>query len=103
MSANASPTLASWVVLGVAGALAAVVLGEPALAALGAPFAVAAVAGLALTRDPRVRVRASVAPERMLEGDRAVVTYGVRSDVGAEWLELRALLPAGLASCHEFQ
>jgi uncharacterized protein (DUF58 family) len=98
MSANASPTLASWVVLGVAGALAAVVLGEPALAALGAPFAVGAVAGLALARDPRVRVRASVAPERMVEGDRAVVTYGVRSDVGAEWLELRALLPAGLVA-----
>jgi hypothetical protein len=56
MSASASPTLASWVVLGAAGALAAVVLGEPALAALGAPFAVAAVAGLALARDPRVRV-----------------------------------------------
>ena len=50
-------------------------LGEPALAALGAPFAVAAAAGIALARDPRVRVRASVTPERMLEGDEAVVTY----------------------------
>jgi uncharacterized protein (DUF58 family) len=97
MSASASPTLASWVVIGAAGALAAVVLGEPALAALGAPFAVAAAAGIALARDPRVRVRASVTPERMLEGDRAVVTYDVRADGGAEWLELRAALPPGLA------
>jgi uncharacterized protein (DUF58 family) len=96
MSASASPTLASWVVLGAAGALAAVVLGEPALAALGAPFAVAAAAGIALARDPRVRLRASVAPERMLEGDRAVVTYDVRTEGGAEWLELRAALPPGL-------
>ena len=98
MSARASPTLVSWVVLGAAGALAAVVLGEPALAALGAPFAVAAAAGIALARDPRVRVRASVAPERMLEGDEAVVTYDVRADGGAEWLELRAVLPPGLAA-----
>ena len=81
-----------------AGALAAVVLGEPALAALGAPFAVAAVAGIALARDPRVRVRASVAPERLLEGDEAVVTYDVRADGGAEWLELRPLLPPGLVA-----
>jgi uncharacterized protein (DUF58 family) len=98
MSASASPTLASWVVLGAAGALAAVVLGEPALAALGAPFAVAATAGIALARDPRVRVRASVAPERMLEGDKAVVTYDVRADGGAEWLELHAVLPVGLVA-----
>ncbi|HEX5897850.1 MAG TPA: hypothetical protein VFY32_00535, partial [Solirubrobacteraceae bacterium] len=96
MSAHASPTLASWVVLGAAAALAAVVLGEPALGALGAPFAVAAAAGIAMARDPRVRVRASVVPERLLEGDEAVVTYDVRADGGAEWLELRVALPAGL-------
>ena len=94
MSASASPTLASWVVLAAAGALAAVVLGEPALAALGAPFAVAAAAGIALARDPRMRVRASVAPERLLEGDRAVVTYDLRADGGAEWLELRVAAAA---------
>ncbi len=98
MSARASPTLASWVVLGAAGALAAVVLGEPALAALGAPFAVAAAAGIALARDPGVRVRASVAPQRMLEGDEAVVTFSVRADGGAEWLDLRAVLPVGLVA-----
>jgi len=98
MSARASPTLASWVVLSAAGALAAVVLGEPALAALGAPFAVAAAAGIALARDPRVRVRASIAPDRMLEGDEAVLTYDVRADGGSEWLDLRALLPVGLVA-----
>lgn len=98
MSASASPTLASWVVLSVAGALAAVVLGEPALAALGAPLAVAAAAGIALARDPRVRVRASIVPERMLEGDEAIVTYDIRADGGAEWLELRPILPPGLAA-----
>jgi uncharacterized protein (DUF58 family) len=98
MSARASPTLASWVVLGAAGALAAVVLGEPALAALAAPFAVAAAAGIALAHQPSVRVRASVVPDRMLEGDEAIVTYSVSVDGGAEWLDLRAVLPVGLVA-----
>jgi uncharacterized protein (DUF58 family) len=98
MSANASPTLVSAVALGAAGALAAVALGEPALAALGAPFAVAAAAALALARDPRVRVTASVAPERVLEGESAMMTYDVSSEAGADWLELRPTLPSGLGA-----
>jgi uncharacterized protein (DUF58 family) len=98
MSASASPTLVSSVVLGAAAALAAVALGEPALAALGAPFAVAAAAALALARDPGVRVSASVEPERLLEGEAVVVTYDVSSLTGADWLELRPELPSGLVA-----
>jgi uncharacterized protein (DUF58 family) len=97
MSAGASPTLVSGVVVAVAAALAAVILGEPALAAFGGPFAVAAAAGLTLARDPRVRVAATVAPDRVLEGDEVVVTYDVSAEHGASWLELRARLPDGLA------
>jgi uncharacterized protein (DUF58 family) len=98
MSASASPTLVSSVVLGATAALAAVALGEPALAALGAPFAVAAAAALALARDPSVRVTASAQPERLLEGETVVVTYDVSSSTGADWLELRPALPIGLAA-----
>jgi uncharacterized protein (DUF58 family) len=98
MRASASPTLASWVVVAAAGALAAVVLGEPALAALGAPFAVAAVAGLVLVRQPAVRVSASVSPERMLEGDRATVAYDVSARDAVTWLDLRATLPDALVA-----
>jgi uncharacterized protein (DUF58 family) len=98
MSASASPTLASAVVVAAAGALLAVVLGEPALAALGAPFALAAVAGLSLARDPGVRVTATVAPDRVLEGDEAVVTYHVSAAAGAGWLDLRATLPRGVVA-----
>jgi uncharacterized protein (DUF58 family) len=98
MSASASPTLASSVVLAAAAALAAVILGEPALAALGAPFAVAAAAGLALARDPGVRATATVAPSRVLEGDPVVVTYEVSAAHGAAWLDLRATLPSGLGA-----
>jgi uncharacterized protein (DUF58 family) len=96
MSARASPTLASWVLIGTAGALAGVILGEPALVALGAPFALAAVAGLALARDPRVEVNASAAPDRVLEGDRVSTVYQLSADRGTAWLELRVLPPAGL-------
>jgi uncharacterized protein (DUF58 family) len=96
MSASASPTLVSAVVLGAAAALAAVALGDPAIAALGAPFAVSAAAALALARDPHARVTATVAPERLLEGEEVVVTYDVSSPAGADWLELRPALPAGL-------
>lgn len=96
MSPSASPTLVSAVVLGAAAALAAVILGEPAIAALGAPFAVTAAAAIALARDPRLRVTATVEPERVLEGETAVVAYDVWSQTGADWFELRATLPSAL-------
>jgi uncharacterized protein (DUF58 family) len=101
MRASASPTLASWVVLAAGGALAAVVLGEPALAAFGAPFAIAAVAGLALARQPEVGVSASVSPERLLEGDRTVIAYDVSVGAGVAWLDLRAILPDALVAERE--
>lgn len=96
MNATASPTLGSWVVLGAAGAIAAVLLGEPALAALAAPFALAAIAALAFARDPELDVTGSVAPQRLLEGDPVTVAYEIASAAGAAWIELRAAPPAGL-------
>jgi uncharacterized protein (DUF58 family) len=98
MSASASPTLASSVVIAAAGALLAVVLGEPALAALGAPFALAAVAGLALAGDPGVRVTSTVTPDRVLEGDPVVIAYHVSAAAGTAWLDLRATLPRGVTA-----
>jgi uncharacterized protein (DUF58 family) len=97
VSASASPTLVSAVLVGAAAALVAVLAGEPAIAALGAPFAVAAVAAIALARDPQLRVTSKVAPERVLEGETAVVAYELSSQTGAEWLELRPTLPSGLS------
>jgi uncharacterized protein (DUF58 family) len=96
MSASASPTLASAVVVAAAGALLAVILGEPALAAIGAPFALAAVAGLGLARDPGVRVTGSVTADRIFEGDRTVLGYHVSAAGNVAWLDLRAALPDGL-------
>ncbi len=96
MSASASPTLPSWVLIGTASALAGVILGEPALIALGAPFAVAATAALAFAHEPRVEMRAFAAPDRVLEGDRLSTSYELSAEGGAAWLELRALAPPGL-------
>ncbi len=96
MSASASPTLASWVLIGTAGALAGVILGEPALIALAAPFALAAAAALALAREPRVEIRASATSDRVLEGDRVSTSYELSAAGGAAWLELRVLAPPGL-------
>jgi uncharacterized protein (DUF58 family) len=96
MSASASPTLASWVLIGTAGALAGVILGQPALIALGAPFAIAATTALALAREPRIEVRGSSTPQRVLEGDRVSTVYELSADGGAAWLELRVFAPPGL-------
>jgi uncharacterized protein (DUF58 family) len=101
MSAGASPTLVSAVVAGAAAALVAVIAGEPAIAALGAPLAVAAVAAIALARDPQLRVTSTVAPQRILEGETAVVVYELSSQAGADWLELRPALPSGLSVLEE--
>jgi uncharacterized protein (DUF58 family) len=98
MSASASPTLASWVLLGAAGALAGVILGEPALIALGAPFAIAATAALALARQPRVELKTSAAPDRMLEGDQLSTVYEIRAGGGVAWMEVRALAPPGFSA-----
>jgi uncharacterized protein (DUF58 family) len=98
MSASASPTLASAVVIATVGALAGVVLGEPALIALAAPFALAATMALALAREPRIEVQTSAAPDRVREGDRVVTAYEVFEPRGVAWLELRVLVPRGLGA-----
>jgi uncharacterized protein (DUF58 family) len=96
MSAGASPTLASWVLIGAAGAIAGVILGEPALAAFGAPFAIAAAAALAAARRPALQVQTTVAPERVIEGDRVRTIHALSDVRGAAWLDLRVLAPDGL-------
>jgi uncharacterized protein (DUF58 family) len=98
MRPTASPRLASYALLTALGALAALVLGRPAIAALVAPFALAAAAGTAGTRDPGVRVGTSVSRERVLEGETLALDVHVRADRPVGWLEVLPVLPAGLAA-----
>jgi uncharacterized protein (DUF58 family) len=99
MRAGASPRLASYALLTAAGTLAALVLGRPALAALVAPFALAAAIGIASTRDPALRVSASVASERVLEGETVTLAVHLRAARPVGWLELLPTLPDGLDAC----
>jgi uncharacterized protein (DUF58 family) len=96
MRAAASPRLTSFALLTAAGALAALVLGRPAIAALVVPFGLAAAVGVAGARDPGLRVGATIASARVLEGDTVVLDVRVHADVPVAWLELLPTLPHGL-------
>ena len=96
MRAAASPRLASFALITAGGALAALVLGRPALAALVVPFGLAAAVGIAGAPDPGLRIGATVASERVLEGDTVVLDVRVRTRAPVAWLELLPTLPHGL-------
>jgi len=98
MQATASPRLASYALLTAAGALAALVLGRPAIAALVVPFALAAAAGIASARDPGVLVGTSVSREHMLEGETLTLDVRLRAQRPVAWLEVLPVLPAALAA-----
>ncbi len=67
---TADRRLGPYVVLAVGGLVAALVTGQPALAAIAAPAAWLVVRALADRRPLEVRVVAVDAPDRLLEGDR---------------------------------
>src|SRR4051794_1944152 len=96
MRAAASPRLTSFALIAVGGALAALVLGRPAIAALVVPFALAAAVGIAGARAPGLRVGATIASARVLEGDSVVLDVRVHADAPVGWLELLPTLPHGL-------
>jgi uncharacterized protein (DUF58 family) len=77
--------------------LAGLALGQPALAVLAAPFALALALGLTLARDPRLRGDLEVERDHVLQG----ATIGARLTIVAERpaaaLELRVRTPEGLA------
>src|SRR6266498_5186812 len=64
-----SPKLALYAAFAVTSFLAALVLGRPELAALGAPFALVLVVGLALPPPPRVTAFLRPARRRAVEGE----------------------------------
>jgi uncharacterized protein (DUF58 family) len=92
----ASPALGSCARLTAAGALAALLLGRPAVAALVAPFALAAAAGLALGAALPAAVAAAPERERVLEGETFAVNLTLRAARAVPWLEVHLALPRGL-------
>lgn len=78
---RSDPRLPGYLVAGFGGLLAALVTGQPEFAALGAPFAVLAAAGLRRGGPVNVRGRVSLDGTRVLEGDL------LKGEVRIEWNE----------------
>jgi uncharacterized protein (DUF58 family) len=88
--------LLAYPALAALGLVAALALGRPELAALAAPFAALAAAGLALTREPEFRVNLDLDAERRMEGSEVLVQLEVASTRPVERLTVLVALPDGL-------
>ena len=64
-----SPRVVSYAGLAAFGLIAGLVVGRVELVALAAPFALAAVVGAALARDPQISATIALDQERALEGE----------------------------------
>jgi uncharacterized protein (DUF58 family) len=96
MTRLTSPRLGGYASLAAVGLLAGLVSGRVELVAIAAPFAIAALAGAALARDPRVTAPLALDRERALEGDVAIAAVELSSPAGVERLDLLCLAPTGL-------
>jgi uncharacterized protein (DUF58 family) len=93
-----SPRLVTYAGLAAVGLVAGLALGRIELVALAAPFALAAVVGRALARDPQIEATVTLDRERALEGDDVQVTVELTSPVGADRVDVLLPLPAELCS-----
>ncbi|HVA32223.1 MAG TPA: DUF58 domain-containing protein [Gaiellaceae bacterium] len=96
MTRIVSPRLAGYAGLAGIGLLAGLVLGRVELVALAAPFALAAVAGAFLVREPSVALAFAVDRERALEGETVGATLELTSPSGADRVDVLLPLPRGL-------
>jgi uncharacterized protein (DUF58 family) len=93
---TASPKLGAYAGLAALGLLAALVLGRPELAVLASPFALILFAGLAVAREPEVRVALELDRDRAVEGDLVTITIDLQARAPIERLELHIPLPDAL-------
>jgi uncharacterized protein (DUF58 family) len=91
MTRIVSPRLAAYAGLAAVGLLAGLALGRVELIALAAPFALAAVAGASLARDPEIEAALTLDRERALEGEEVRATLELRSRPGSDRVDV--LLP----------
>jgi len=96
---NRSPKLALYATFAAASFIAALALGRPELAGLGAPFALVLVLGLSLP-PPRVEVHVQLSRERVLEGDQIEVELSLLSSETCE-AHVALVLPSGIAPADE--
>jgi uncharacterized protein (DUF58 family) len=90
-----SPKLALYAVLAAASFVAALSLGRPELAGLGAPFALALAVGLSLPSPARPKIVFRIARARALEGEEIEAELELSSPAPCD-VQLELLLPPGI-------
>ncbi len=96
MKRSAAPKLGAYAGLAGLGLLAALVLGQPLLVTMAAPFALVLVGGLILGDDPGLRASVELDHERVLEGDEVVLELELYAARGISRLDVLIGVPEGL-------
>jgi len=96
MTRFTSPRVAGYAWVAAVGLVAGLATARVELVALGAPFALAALAGAVLARDPRIEAQLSLDRPRALEGEDVRAAVTLTSPEGSEWVELVLPLPEQL-------
>jgi uncharacterized protein (DUF58 family) len=91
-----SPRVVSYAGLAAFGLLAGLVVGRVELVALAAPFALAAVVGAALARDPQISATLALDQDRALEGEEVHGSIELSAPAGADRVDIFLPLPAEL-------
>ncbi len=96
MNRAASPKLTAYAALGGLALIAALVLGRPELAAMGAPFLLLLGVGVLGAADPELRASVHVDQDRLIEGDEFTAELELVAAHQIERLELLLELPPGV-------
>jgi uncharacterized protein (DUF58 family) len=91
-----SPKLTGYTGLAATALLAGLALRRPELVALGAPLALLLAVGLALAREPEVRLEVALDRDRAVEGDEATMTFTLHAAAAVARLELLPEVPRRL-------
>jgi uncharacterized protein (DUF58 family) len=91
-----SPRIVAYAGLAAFALIAGLVLGRVELVALAAPFALAAVVGASLARDPAVSATIELDRDRTLEGERVGLRVRLSAPAGAERVEFLLPLPSAM-------
>lgn len=96
MTRSAAPKLGAYAGLTAFGLLAALVLGQPLIVALAAPFALVLGLGLVWGVDPGLEASVSIDRDRVLEQDEIILELELWAMRGVSRLDILVRLPEGL-------
>lgn len=93
-----TPRLRAYLILGAAGFFAAAAFGRAELILLVAPLFIAALAGIAFVQPPQLTLEATLAHERLVEGETTRLAVRLAAASPVRWLEVAIVLPPGLGA-----